>query len=168
VLLGVVTLFSWSCATPEVPRLVTFKEADFARTGGTGSGTVAGQAFTVLTDKSVRYGKDVWLLLLPVNAYTTESIQRKYIAGENLADGPPRYQKYLRSAQADDQGNFAFRHVPPGDYYVGTTIDCSYWYWNADGTKATVNRDQYIYATVSVQNGQTVTVTEWSQAYTER
>jgi hypothetical protein len=54
VLLGAVTLLSWSCATPEVPRLVTFKEADFARTSGTGSGTVAGQAFTVLTDKSVK------------------------------------------------------------------------------------------------------------------
>ncbi|MFZ0505940.1 MAG: hypothetical protein WAM44_19610 [Chthoniobacterales bacterium] len=107
-------------------------------------------------------------MLLPVNPYTTESIQRKYVAGDNLADGPPRYQKYLRSAQADAQGNFAFRRISPEDYYVGTTIDCSYWYWNADGTKATVNRDQYIYASVSVQNGQTVRVTEWGQGYTER
>jgi hypothetical protein len=75
VLLGAVTLLSWSCATPVVPRQVSFKEADFARTSGTGSGTVVGQAFTVLRDNSVRYGKDVWLLLLPVTGVSVNNGQ---------------------------------------------------------------------------------------------
>ena len=81
-------------------RQVSFNEADFARTTGTGSGSVTGHASVTFSwqdwtgpQTTTRTADSETVVLLPVNAYTTESIQRKYIAGVNLADGDPRYCK---------------------------------------------------------------------------
>jgi len=156
-----------SCAAPLVSRQVPFHEADFAWAGRTGSGSVSGQVFVTMTDHTMKIGSNVTLVLLPVNAYTTESIQRKYLGGENLADGDPRYDKYVHAAQADDQGYFAFHQIPPGDYFVGTNVVWSYWIWNTDGEgvmyKITITRRTRIFTRVSVHNGQTIRVTDWVQ-----
>jgi hypothetical protein len=73
----------------------------------------------------------------------------------------------VRAASADSQGNFAFRQLPAGDYYVGANVLWSYWIWNTnpDGSmyKSTIRRSRRIYARVSVNNGQTVRIGEWSQ-----
>jgi hypothetical protein len=161
-------LFS-SCAGegPVVPRRTLFREADFARTGGAGSGSVTGQVFITMTDNTTRVGAGVTLVLLPVNTYTTETIQRKYEGGENLADGDPRYYKHVRAAVSDGQGYFAFRQIPSGDYYVGGTVEWSHWIWNTDGEgvmyKITIKRSTKIYARVSVGSGRSVKVTQWIQ-----
>jgi hypothetical protein len=160
-------LFFSSCAAPLVQRQAPFSEADFARTSGTGSGSVTGQVFVTMTNHTTKIGSNADLVLLPVNAYTAESIQRKYINGENLVDGDPRYYKYVRATHADEQGSFAFRHLPPGDYFVGTNVVWSHWIWNTDGEgvmyKITISYRTRIFARVSVRDGQTVQVTDWSQ-----
>ena len=161
-------LFFSSCAAPIVPRQAPYNEADFARTGGAGSGAVTGQVFITMTNHTTRVGAGVVLVLLPVNAYTTETIQRKYEGGENLADGDPRYYKHVRAVRSDGQGYFAFRQIPPGDYYVGGTVMWSHWIWNVDGegvmSKVTITRSTKIYARVSVGNGSSVKVTQWIQS----
>jgi hypothetical protein len=160
-------LFFSSCAAPIVPRQAQYNEADFARTSGAGSGSVTGQVFLTMKSNTTRVGANVTLVLLPVNAYTTETIQRKYEGGENLADGDPRYYKHVRAVQSDGQGYFAFRQIPSGDYYVGGTVVWSHWIWNTDGEgvmyKITINRSTKIYARVSVENGRSAKVTQWIQ-----
>jgi hypothetical protein len=162
-----------SCAEAIVPRRVTFNEADFTRTRGTGSGSVVGRASTV-EDGSPRFAQKIEIDLAPVNAYTTEVVKRRFEGGENLGPADPRYSKYLHSTQTDEHGNFEFRHIPPGDYYVVTKVS-----WIHDFTdlrlvgsaddnnympvQATQEISQWIYARVSVKNGQTVKVTNWNQ-----
>ena len=169
-ILSAASLFS-SCAAPIVPRQAQYHEADFAHTSGAGSGSVTGQVFITMTNHTTRIGADVVLVLLPVNAYTTETIERKYEGGENLADGDPRYYKHVRDVRSDGQGYFAFRQIPPGDYYVGGTVPWSHWIWNTDGEgvmyKITINRSTKIYARVSVGNGSSVKVTQWTQAWSK-
>ena len=155
-------------------RQVSFNEADFARTTGTGSGSVTGHASVTFSwqdwtgpQTTTRTADSETVVLLPVNAYTTESIQRKYIAGVNLADGDPRYVKYIRSTSTDDQGNFAFHQIPPGEYYVGSVVNWNSHYWSTDSEgilqKYTLRQNMLICARVSVSNGQTTSVTHWIQ-----
>lgn len=80
----------------------------------------------------------------------------------------------MHSTQTDEHGNFEFRHIPPGDYYVVTKVS---WIHNftdlrlvgsADDNnympvEATQELSQWIYARVSVKNGQTVKVTNWNR-----
>jgi hypothetical protein len=135
VVLSATALAYASCATPIVQRQAAFNEADFASTRGTGAASVVGQAFTVLQSNSVRYGRNV-LDLAAVTPYTTEIVESKLRHGQNLAPGDPRFDQFRRSAQADDHGNFEFHHLPPGEYYVTTAIDCSYSYWHSDSEDA--------------------------------
>ncbi|MDR3405579.1 MAG: hypothetical protein P4L99_23995 [Chthoniobacter sp.] len=150
-----------SCAA--APRRVAFQEADFAGAGRTGSGTVTGNAFIVTWDGRTLPGGFNEVVLYPVNAYTTEEMKRQYEHGENLESRDARSAQYVRTGQTDGLGDFAFRHVPPGNYYVGSGGNWSNWYWNDDGTKATVDHLQRIYAQISVKDGQTVNVTHWIQ-----
>jgi len=107
------------------------------------------------------------VILFPVNAYTTETIQRKYEKGEKLAEGDSRYYQYLRVTRADREGNFVFRQIPAGDYYVGTDVGWSCWNWDTDSDgslyKMTIHRSSRIYARISVGEGQAGRVTRWSQ-----
>lgn len=165
---GIVLFSSRAGAGPLVERRTPFNEADFAGTNRSGAGSVVGHAFVTLTDRSMRTGKNEVVVLLPVNAYTRETIERRYIGGENLVSGDPRYDKYVRSATMDNQGNFAFHGIPPGEYYVGTDVRWSNTYFmnDSDGIlqKNTVPHMTMIYARISVRNGQRVNVTNWSQS----
>lgn len=104
---------------------------------------------------------------MPVNAYTTEIVQRVYIQDENLQDPDPRFQKYVRQVESDGDGNFVFRNVPAGDYYASCDVTYSYPSYNTDSSGNQVETelyyDQRIYAKVRVRSGQTVTVESWEQ-----
>ena len=112
-------------------------------------------------------GVDETPLLLPVNAYTDEVIQKKYIEGRNLAQGDPRYDQYLRTTQADGMGHFTFHGVPPGNYYIVSGVEWSHWIWNTDPDgnlyKITIAYRIPLFARIAVQNGQTVRVNDWTQ-----
>ena len=154
-------LFLAACAP--VPRRVAFQESDFTRGSKTGSGAVTGNVFIVTWDRRTLPSSNYEVVLYPVNPYTTEEIKRRYERGENLETGDARSAKYTHTGQTDDVGDFAFRNVPAGNYYVGSSGNWDYWYWNDDGTKATVDHLQRIYAQVSIRDGQTVKVTHWVQ-----
>ena len=104
---------------------------------------------------------------MPVNAYTTEIMQRTVVQRENLQDPDPRFQKYVRQVETDGDGNFVFRNVPPGDYYVSCDVTYSYPSYNTDSNANQVETELYydkeIYAEVRVGAGQTATVESWQQ-----
>lgn len=105
--------------------------------------------------------------LLPANPYTDEIVQRKYHDREWLARADARMGKYVLRTRSDENGNFAFFHVPAGDYYVA----CHYkWTYPTDGTDADGNYmevqasdDQWLYAHATVLRGKTTTVVGWDQ-----
>lgn len=157
------SIFITSCAVPEAPRREPFREAEFAWAGHSGNGAVEGRAFTELKNGEIWYSNNDVVTFFPVNAYTTEGIRRLYENGENIGYADDRAGPYLREIRTDSQGYFSLHGLPPGEYYVGTTVDYSYWYWNDDGTKNTVKKYQYIYATITVRNGQTTHINSWNQ-----
>jgi hypothetical protein len=164
-LLGAVLLLA-ACEGPPVPHQVAYHEADFTSARGTGSGSIMGQAFVTMKDNSVQYMENSSLDLQPVNAYTTEIIERRFVQGENLMPSDPRYIRQGRSAPTDAMGHFEFHGLPPGEYYMGNSVDWKDWQWNTDGEgvmyKVWIQYAAPIYAKVSVRNGQTVRVTDWN------
>jgi hypothetical protein len=153
-----------ACAAHQVP----FNEADFARYGGSGTGTVDGQAFRVTADNS-RSVQDhhSTVKLIPANAYTDEIVQRKYANRVRLAHPDSRFAKYVRRVRADDNGHFVFRNVPAGEYYVACHAK---WSYVGDGTDPDGNpeqveygADQWLYVRTAVKSGKTTTVLGWDQ-----
>jgi hypothetical protein len=165
-----VALSLGSCA-PEVPRQVAYNEAAFAGYGGSGSGQVTGRAAAVIGGTRARPAEELApftkVTLMPVNAYTTEIVQRSYVQQENLQEPDPRFQRYVRQVESDRAGNFVFRSVPPGNYYVSCDVTYSFPSYNTDSngnqTETPLYYDQWIYAKVRVRSGQTAMVESWEQ-----
>ena len=150
-----------------VTQKVPFNEADFQRSHGAGSGVVTGHAYIEMKDKSINVGSQSEVILYPVNPYTTEIITREYVHGENLAPPDSRISRYISTTSADDNGNFVFTGVAPGDYYVASRVHWvnHYWYPDNDGNlqDSADNHAQFIYSQIHVSNGQTIRVTDWNQ-----
>jgi hypothetical protein len=160
-LLAAATLSLSACAF--IQRQAVFRESDFAWSGGGGSGAVIGQSahFKEAEDPSLVFESNTTISMVPVNEYTSEMIHFTFEqAGNILTPADPRYARYVRTTKTDQQGRFAFHHLPPGDYYVMATITV-YQRW------ANLNNEFYgqvtpMYVRVSVRNGQTVQVTNWN------
>jgi hypothetical protein len=148
-------------------RQVAFTEADFTRALAHGTGVVAGRAYVIDRDHSRLYASRQYVDITPVNAYTTENIQRRFIHGEKLRSAPAAIDKYDRTTTADAEGNFVLRGIPPGDYYLRFEVPWTSSYPGVDdgGNNVTwhVNHSKLAYARISVKNGQTVRVTTFDQ-----
>ncbi|HEY3897976.1 MAG TPA: hypothetical protein VGM54_05140 [Chthoniobacter sp.] len=138
-----------SCALVGAPRRVPFNEADFATYRGTGSSTVAGQLVVTSDDGEKHIGDGTHVTLLPVAAYTKEMVDREIGNGDNLAPSDPRFRQYMRLVTTDGQGNFVFKNVPAGEYFVAGLGE---WYVGDDA------QYQWACERVTVGKGQTVKI----------
>jgi hypothetical protein len=151
----------------EVPFKTPFNEAEFKWTRGKGTGAVDGQLYIEMKDKSVNFGRKAYVVLFPVNSYTTEYITRRYQNGEHMALGDPRMAKYLSDEYADSEGRFSMRGLAPGEYYVGAMVDWvdEFWDTDADGNsyKSRSDHSQFIWSPTTIRNGYTIHVSSWNQ-----
>jgi len=94
-----------------------------------GSATVTGQAFLKVRDGTLKSCAGFNIELLPVAAYSNERILKTYGNNEQgqilLEQKPPRftpdvkeYHEMLIKGSCDAKGDFEFRNVAAGDYYV--------------------------------------------------
>jgi hypothetical protein len=164
VLLGAASLL---CSCAPQPRLVPYSEASFVPYRGSGTGKVTGHAYTVLRDKTVELGDNDEMGLMPDTAYTEEIGDRMFTKGQKLVPPDPRFTKYVKYVNSDGNGDFVFDHVKAGDYFVfcdlpfQTEEDET----NDDGstTQMEVWDRQWIYAQITVKDGETINVTNWNQ-----
>lgn len=84
-------------------------------------------------------GKEV--LLIPATQYAAERIRYLYKSGTegynpnrqaNFSPNPKEYWELMRRTTCDAQGNFTFRNVADGTFYVSTAIT---WYVSEYGTQ---------------------------------
>jgi hypothetical protein len=94
-----------------------------------GDATVMGQAFLKLRDGTLKSCAGFNVELLPVAAYSNERIFKTYRSNEQgqilLEQNPPKftpdvkeYHEMLLKSSCDAQGEFRFKNVAAGDYYV--------------------------------------------------
>ena len=168
-LLLVAALTLGGCA---VSRQVAFNPADFSVAQHKGSAVVTGQVSVDTQNHGTLHPHFQPLILVPVNAYTTENVQRRFIGGEKLADSDKRILAYERNADTDRDGHFAFRNVPAGDYYIEGELPWYETYMSTDNdnieTRVYVAYFKYYFARITVKDGQTIQVTQFDQRNPER
>lgn len=145
------------CARPVVhfePR-IPFPEAEYQALPRSGKAVVKGQAFlkTVGGDVKTAAGNKVWLN--PITSYSRDWYARSYMGGARLEDPDPRINSYVQTQTADGDGRFTFRNVPPGAYYVTTSVVWQVPMGYADWTKA---QGGIVAAVVRVDGDETVEV----------
>jgi hypothetical protein len=121
----------------------------------------------VLRDKTIRVADKTAIDLEPATQYTTEAKDRKWIGGEKLQPPDSRLLSHIQEVVSDDNGNFKFTGVVPGDYYV---VFHALWrerHNSADSDQPWTDHLQWIFARISVRSGSTVNISDWAQGYFE-
>jgi hypothetical protein len=90
-----------------------------------GTATVTGQAFLRFPDGRVSHAPSGTVMMMPVTAYSTELVQNTMQGHGQYIKTDPKFERYVRYSPVVGQGNFAFRQVPAGQYYVYTRMTWS-------------------------------------------
>lgn len=115
------------CALPhqQVIERVPFPEAEYAVLPKQGTGAVTGQVFMKTVGGDVKFGAGSDVYMLPVTSYTTQWYVESYLGGKALQEPDPRAKQGQLVTQADGTGAFTFTDVPPGKYYLSSTVNWS-------------------------------------------
>jgi hypothetical protein len=149
------------------PRRIAFEESAFAGYGGAGSATVSGKLVVTSSNGKVHLAHDgneedridgTVVTLLPVAAYTREMVDRELGDGEYLAPSDSRFQKYVRLTRTDAEGNFVFKQIPAGEYFVtgqvkGNSLDDFSYRWACEHIKVGKNQSLKIKLSHNPQHG---------------
>ena len=159
-----------SCALAgggRAPRRVPFEESAFAGYGSAGSATVSGKLVVTSSSGTVHLADDgneedriagTFITLLPVAAYTREMVDRELGDGEYLAPSDPRFQKYVRLTRTDAEGNFVFKQITAGEYFVtgqvkGNSLDDFSYRWAFERIKVRKGQSVKIKLSHNPQHG---------------
>ena len=107
---------------PPQPSIEIFRDEDFAPYAGIGNSSIRGQAFLKTRTGEVKLGAGNEVFLCPVTAYSTEYFRRMIVANVRLLPPDERIIKYFKATVADSSGNFEFKGLPAGEYYLGCKI----------------------------------------------
>jgi hypothetical protein len=155
-----------------VSRQTAFNPADFNSMQRKGSGVISGRVSVDTSNAGTIHPHFQQIILVPVNAYTTENVLRRFINGENLHSADKRLDQYARTVNTDGDGNFTFRGVPSGDYYLEGEMPWIISYMDTDNDgipeRMHVSYFKYYFARTSVKDGQTTQVTQFDQRNRER
>lgn len=129
-LLALVALMVASgCAAPSKPKSIqapfVVEEFEPYLDVSRGTADITGQAFAKMLSGDVKYAAGEFVYLMPVTTYTTELWNRINLKGEHVGLQDPRLDTYIRKVRADGEGRFEFATIPPGEYYVETSV--SWW-----------------------------------------
>jgi hypothetical protein len=151
ILLGlVITAVFAGCVPPRTYQMVTpFDESEFAPYAGDGTSTIQGQAFLKTRGGEVRYAAGNTVSLIPVTSYSSE-IWRASLAGFRTTTDP-RFDTYIRRVIADGFGNFEFKNIPAGEYYLECPI-----FWEVPGPYGLSSTGSWVKKQVKVAPGETL------------
>lgn len=141
-------LFVAGCAVAPIKQSISLDESALQWATGSGSATITGSAFLKTKGGDVKVGAGDKVELIPAAPYTRERFEFvTQSAYTHIEPRDPRLAKYVRSTIADAQGNFEFRNIPAGEYFIACLIEWRY----AVGSSSAITGGQAI-AFVSVAN----------------
>jgi len=134
-------------------RTAQFIESEYLPYGDTGTSIITGQAFLKTRGGDVKYGAGCMVYLNPVTTYSTEWFTYGIIKEMSLSKADQRIDKYHWETMADGFGNFEFKNLPTGEYYLACNIT-----WEVPGKYNLVTTGGYAYAQAKISTGETIKV----------
>lgn len=110
------------CAAQTLVQRPPFPVAEYEKLVLDGTGTVSGQVFMKTVGGDVKYGAGSEVILFPVTSYSNFWYLHDYIEAKPLTPSDVRQGEYIKTTQADGNGNFKFTNVGPGNYYVSSSV----------------------------------------------
>ncbi|PVZ55504.1 hypothetical protein C9422_21020 [Pseudomonas sp. B1(2018)] len=140
------------CATQPKPiARNSFPAAEYAALPQSGTGVVEGQVFLKTVGGDVKYGAGSEVILNPVTSYSEQWHDATYSKHAPMEPSDSRQNQYIVTTQADGSGNFRFSGVPPGKYFITSSV-----YWQAPSQFGLTNQGGMITNRITVSDGQTV------------
>lgn len=139
-----------ACAIPQqqtVPR-APFPAAEYDALPKTGSGSLTGQVFMRTVGGDVKFGAGSDVHLQPVTSYSQQWYDVNYLGGQPLSAPDSRASQGLLTTQADGNGNFSFSNVPPGKYFLSSTVT-----WQAPSQYGLLPQGGVVAKIVTISNG---------------
>ncbi|MFK0875525.1 hypothetical protein ACIUW1_11825 [Pseudomonas aeruginosa] len=130
-----------------VPR-IPFPAAEFAALPTKGTGTLTGQVFMKTVGGDVKFGAGSTVYLVPVTSYSKQWYEVNYIGGQALEAPDPRSGQGSITTVADGNGNFTFTDIPPGDYFLSSTVT-----WQAPSKYGLLPQGGVVAKVVSIADG---------------
>lgn len=139
-------------------RQYSFVESEYKPYAKTGAAYIRGEV--LLEDRETKvilpesYTK---VAAIPVTNYTKEDIEVTLYRGKRITPtADKRLQNYIKTVETDKTGNFEFRYMPPGDYFIAAKAS---WYignkkvYGAIVKRVAVNKNQHnVYAKLIKRN----------------
>jgi hypothetical protein len=119
---GLLTLLA-ACAPAPIILSNRFNPDEVAWSKQRGTAVVRGQDFLRTQGGEVRTCAGLPVTLVPRSAYSQEVTMRAYPTRTVIANPDPAADEFIRRTTCDAQGNFVFRDLPAGEWYVGVLWD---------------------------------------------
>lgn len=116
------------CAAQRMP----FPEEEYAGLDLRGDKTVKGVVFLVDQFEERQVGSGSEVILEPLTSYSMQWHEISYRQGKSIKKPDPRYSKYVRRTEADEEGRFSFKGIAAGEYLLTGPV-----YWTAVTCSAT-------------------------------
>ena len=150
-------MLSTACAQQTVViQRVPFNPSEYSSLARTGTATVTGQAYIKTPDGHVHYPHKAQARLNPKTTYSQQWYEINYLGRQNIAIADPRYLAYVYMVDFGANGQFTFRNIPAGDYYLSAPI---FWFdelSQPDGSILLKRRGAFICYEVHVEEGNTL------------
>lgn len=130
-----------------------FNPSDFAWSMNQGTASIEGRAALKGSDGRIHTCAGELVALTADNAYTREASAAAKTHRYSRIERDPRYAQYRRTTKCDAQGNFTFRHLPHGNWGLGTRVE-----WLEQGANGRAVRGGPLGKTFRLKAGESATV----------
>jgi hypothetical protein len=113
--------FMMSCAggrANPVQRTAVFNNDEYLAYMKPGNAAITGQAFTTTRSGEIRYAAGREISLHPATSYATEYFDVQVVRGAFMSEPDPRFLQFEKKTISDATGNFGFKNLPVGKYYI--------------------------------------------------